>query len=378
MKPTLSRIIFAAILAFIALHFYGQRVIVAEEFALGTENARKVESRDGKEFTASYVKNMASIIEGIVNHSSVSAPDPQYLLWLGNSQLHAINQFRQGDHIAPYWLRESLACSDCIVPLGFSLPNANFQEYLAISQYVQANVPVRAVVMELAYVQMREDALRGDFTPIMTQELQGRIGSTKIGREIISRWEQSGDKKSSQRFSGLEGFIQKRYEEKLNSTLESNWPLWANRSSLYVNFLGDLYNLRNTVFFIKPSTVRKGIKSRSERNMAALEAILADCRRKEIPVIVYIAPVRQDHPIPYDAKEYDDWKKEVAAASARHSALFLNLEQLVPPQYWGSRDGETLDFMHFQGEGHKLVAKALLPKVNELLGKCQCGPKGGI
>jgi hypothetical protein len=34
---------------------------------------------------------------------------------------------------------------------------------------------------------------------------------------------------------------------------------------------------------------------------------------------------------------------------------------------WGTYHGDDIDFMHFQGEGHKLLATALLPHVQAML-----------
>ena len=38
-----------------------------------------------------------------------------------------------------------------------------------------------------------------------------------------------------------------------------------------------------------------------------------------------------------------------------------------PGDNWGSYTGDDIDFMHFQGAGHRLVAEALLPHVEEML-----------
>jgi hypothetical protein len=46
-----------------------------------------------------------------------------------------------------------------------------------------------------------------------------------------------------------------------------------------------------------------------------------------------------------------------------HGAIALNLERLVPNELWGSYHAEDVDFMHFRGKGHELLAQALLPQV---------------
>jgi hypothetical protein len=145
------------------------------------------------------------------------------------------------------------------------------------------------------------------------------------------------------------------------------FPLWAARPFLRGQFLDDLYWSRNWILGITPSTVRKPILPRYDRNMQALEAMLADLERHHIPVVGYIAPIRHDLPIPYEVASYDSWKGEVITLAGKYGVTVLNLENLVPNDEWGSYHNDDVDFMHFQGSGHILVADALRPTVFRLL-----------
>jgi hypothetical protein len=167
---------------------------------------------------------------------------------------------------------------------------------------------------------------------------------------------------------GLEGFVQQRVEQALTSRLASVSDLWAKRPDLRVKVLIDLYLLRNAVFGIKATTVRKMIPLRYARNMQALETILSDADINGIPVLVYIAPLRPDVAAPYDPLQYSEWKDEVFRLAKRHHARLMNLETLVPAKEWGTYSGDEVDFMHFKGPGHAMVADALRPAVTELLG----------
>jgi hypothetical protein len=165
----------------------------------------------------------------------------------------------------------------------------------------------------------------------------------------------------------LAGTIQQPVEHWLNDRLSASWKLWADRPQIEGNVLLAVYNLRNWTFGIKPTTVRKKIQSRYDLNMEALRDMLDDFRRRNIPVLLYIAPIRQDKPIPYDAADYAQWKDEVDMMAHAYGARLVNLESLVPGDNWGSYSGDDIDFMHFQGTGHQLVAEALLPHVKEML-----------
>ena len=99
--------------------------------------------------------------------------------------------------------------------------------------------------------------------------------------------------------------------------------------------------------------------------MASLDAILDMASRSGIRTLVYVAPIRQDVDIPYDADEYAQFKREVEAVVGRHGAEFANLEAIVPAELWGQKDSTNfsgkleLDFMHFQASGHAVLADAV-------------------
>jgi len=99
------------------------------------------------------------------------------------------------------------------------------------------------------------------------------------------------------------------------------------------------------------------IKPRYERNMMALEAMLEDCHEKGIPVLMYVAPIRQDITLPYDVDAYHRWKQDLQNLAKQYSARYRDFDALVPGYLWGTYHENDVDFMHFQGEGHKLLAE---------------------
>ena len=77
--------------------------------------------------------------------------------------------------------------------------------------------------------------------------------------------------------------------------------------------------------------------------------------------------------IPYVKTEYAGFKKQLQEVCEKYHAAFMNLENEVPPQYWGYKAAPAfgraleIDFMHFQYPGHVLVAKALQPQIEKLV-----------
>ncbi|HEY3278247.1 MAG TPA: hypothetical protein VGJ94_16650 [Syntrophorhabdaceae bacterium] len=336
-------------------------------FAKGEENTAVGESYKGRVFAASNLDEIRSIVLECctMKWPSVRGQGIQRVLWLGNSQLHYINQYKPGDHLAPYWLRISYN-PDYFEPLGFSLPNANFQEFYILSQFVSDRASLSGLIMELVFDDLREDKIRRDFSKILSADLIESIRrNSKVGAIILDRF--AMPEKEGKDSGILTGTIQKPVETWLTRQMSSHWHLWAERAKIEGDFLVGLYYFRNWVFCIKPTSERKIIKARYNFNMQALSAILEDYRRRKIPVLMYIAPIRQDHPIPYNLQEYKEWKDELAIMANRYGAHLVNLERAVPDDKWGSYHKDDIDFMHFRGPGHRIVADELLPHVKGLL-----------
>ena len=361
----------AGLIAIALLTYASWRQTDFENLAKGEQNTSLREVFDGKPFTACTVKDIKALIDErrMTKSGNPCNSSVQRILWLGNSQLHYINQYRKGDHLSPFWLRLGWKASACIEPLGCSLPNVNLQEFLVLSRYAVSRMPVSLLLVELVFDDLREDDLRSDFNEMLTSDIvAGMRRSSSTAESIVGRFlakRKGVDEKD--RPDALSGTLQKPVEQWLNSSFSATWSLWENRPQIEGNIYLALYNLRNFVFRIKSTTVRRMIQARYDLNMASLCDMLDDCRQRGLPVLLYIAPIRQDKPIPYDQVEYSRWKSEVQEMTQRFGAHLVNLEQLVPGELWGTYTGDDIDFMHFRGPGHRLVAEALLPHVLKVL-----------
>ena len=127
--------------------------------------------------------------------------------------------------------------------------------------------------------------------------------------------------------------------------------------------------LRNTIFNITPQTKRQLITGVYQYNIDSLKAILDCAKRQNLSVLVYIVPIRNDVELPYVQSQYTKFKNEIDRITKERDGKFVNLEDLVPNQFWGTKEvtglktGGELDFMHFQAQGHSLMAE----KLGELL-----------
>lgn len=360
----IHRLLIGLAIAAAMLAFYDRRADT-DLFNVGSSNQALVEQWQGVDFTAASVSEIRKLIS---NHQAIALAsadcDRPAILWLGNSQLHYVNQYRAGDHLAPYWLRQRLHCG---APVGMSLPNANLQELYVMAAKASSRLPVRAILLELCFDDLREDGLRAEFSGFLDAVDRQRVVASEVGAGIISGAESAwGDANANEENDGLRGFVQKSVEDRLDNALSGIWPLWGSRSDLRTQVMVDLYFTRNGLLGITPSTTRKMIAPRYSRNMSALRQLFRDARGRGVAVIAYIAPIRQDVPLPYDLGEYTRWKSAVADMVRAEGATLVNLEALVPAAEWGATSKNDIDFMHFRGEGHRLLANALLPYVQRV------------
>ena len=134
---------------------------------------------------------------------------------------------------------------------------------------------------------------------------------------------------------------------------------------IYTGFKESRSRFRNWIFGVNPSSVRKLIPAHYALNQQSLEAILASANNNNISVLLYVVPIRNDVKIPYDIKEYENFKQDIEKTALKYGVQFENFENIVPPEYWGEKnstglsDEQELDFMHFQAAGHRILANKI-------------------
>ncbi len=294
------------------------------------------------------------------------------VLWLGNSQLHGINQYRQGQVTATALLQPRLAGLGLDL-LTFSQPNANFQEHLVMFQYLRQRLPLAALVLPLVFDDLRESGLRSGVAAALSDPpTRGVLAASATGERLLRLDAQSRAEAANTAPGATRRTPQEISEAFLDGWLEEHVTLWALRPGIRGALFNALYEARNRMFDITSQTRRAMIPARRVVNMAALEDILETAARHQVPVLTYVAPLRSDVPTPYIEQEYREFKTAAQELARAHGARFVNLEVLVPGALWGTiispdlRAEAAIDFMHFQAEGHRLMAQALERHLAEL------------
>ena len=267
------------------------------------------------------------------------------IIWIGNSQLHAVNQPDSNAKLASYLVSETLQKKEIAI-VTFSAPNINFQEYLAVFNYVTNKVNIDYIILSLCFDDTREDNVRKDL-------VEARLDSTSKNLFNVKSFET----KIFRNFSSIEKNINFFFQERFQ------WNTTRQQAQGYTFEI--LYKLRNYIFNIKPSTVRGIIKPIYDKNIHALETILRISQSKKIQTITYVVPIRMTK-LPYYEEEYILFKTDVLNLSKKYNSDFYNLEKIVPNSFWGQKKSTTIsnedeiDFMHFRQEGHIILSKYII------------------
>ena len=337
-----------------------------EEFALGENNKKSMASVGNINIHCNDLKDLNLCIEG----HKVDKNNSPVILWLGNSQLHAINQYQPGNETAAPQIFRILKEYN-FHTLTLSQANANLQEHYLLFAYLLDRLPIKTLILPIIFDDMRENEIRKDIKSVLKDQASfKRINLTLSGKSLISRFKYNNLDENKSNF--LKDTKQTEFEDLLDEQLGNIWPLWNKREILRGELFGKLYLLRNSIFGIKATTTRKMIRGNYFKNIHAYQDILKLASDNKVKVLVYIPPIRNDIKIPYNFKEYNNFKNEIKNIAEEYKVYFTSLEDLIPSEFWGRKAStnlkkdEEVDFMHFQVEGHRLLAEAIFLEISNI------------
>jgi len=335
-----------------------------EELALGKKNKTVWANIGNKRIHCGDLNNLDSCLKSYKD-SKNKLP---VVLWFGNSQLHAINQFKPEDETATAHLHRKLKKYN-LYNLTLSQANASLQEHYLLLSYLIDKIPIKALILPIVFDDLREDNLRLGIKGILNDKnIKSKISKTFTGKQLIFRF--SNKDMAGNETKLVDEDVKDNFENLLNKSLIKIWPLWGSREILRGILFGKLYQLRNSILGINASTTRKMIPGRYAKNISAYKDILNLSMDNNIEVLVYIPPIRNDIKIPYNLENYTKFKKEIKKIAKENKFYFFNLENLVPPEFWGQKSSTNIkkklevDFMHFQSEGHLLLANAIFFEIS--------------
>jgi len=189
------------------------------------------------------------------------------ILWIGNSQLHGVNQFQPGQSNCVAFLFHQLKATNREV-LGMSYPNANLQELLMSAVYFSKQVPVKAIVAPVFYDDMRETGIRND---LHDQQMLNAIANEpayfkelkEVNKLLVDT---NTTHTATNDYNGIRETLQDRSERFLNNKFDEHWVIWNSRADFRARLFNDLYITRNMLLGIKPNSVRKMIPGNYQDN----------------------------------------------------------------------------------------------------------------
>lgn len=296
----------------------------------------------------------------------LSAGSPEAVIWLGNSQLMAINRIKQGDVNAPFLLHQSLTKQGRYL-VTYSIPNANLSEHALTIDAIASRYKTRTIILPVVYDDLREQGIRSDVAdfakdPAVAMRLAGAPYWQEIKPLLNAKGQEQGQNDSQR--TPTQQTVQARAENNVVAFLGKQSALFESRPNLSGMLGFAIHTLRNKALGIHSTTKRKVDPGVYKQRLELLEQIIARIRSQGIHILVYIPPYRRDIDGPYIESDYQQFKMEVARIAKKHDAQLADLESIVPGPEWGTVTDPLFgikehDFMHFTADGHKRLAAAL-------------------
>lgn len=319
---------------------YSSTDLSPEEFALGdeTKSYYALDSNNKK----IHFSNMDEI---------EFTDNSELIIFLGNSQTHGVNQLVKGNSNYVEILSKKYPNKNIY---AISLPNGSLTEFYIISNYLISNFNIKKIILPVFFDDTRESNVRTEIISFFDSKNQYNYD------DIMELMPNKNITESENTAS-----TQDTSEEFLNNLFEKN-SIWKKRESLRVQVFTFLYKLRNTVFFITPSSKRYKIEESYNKNINSLIKLIDLCDLNDVNLDIYIPPIRNDVEIPYDNLEYNAFKLKIKEIlNVKKDFRYLNFENIIPGKYWGMKSSTNLlktkeyDFMHFNFQAHKILADSL-------------------
>jgi hypothetical protein len=292
------------------------------------------------------------------------------VLWLGASQIHAINRLTPGDRLAVEFANQRAeARGERLVYLQVSSPNANFHDLLAMDLALkQAGLKPDWLAVAVVYddlsdteVQDNSLALLGPLSEDLVRLGGQGVKDLQQEQQKLREAKAKGEEKTPVERNATAGTPQERLEAFLTRGLERWWPGFQYRNLLQAKLLvmGDalIAGFRGGIEGRRAPAITGEMES---YNLAALDSLVRIARADGGRVFLYQQPHRPGEKVFYhDRKAYDAFFVSLQKRYAGQGVYYADLETLVPPEYWGLTNSGKHDVFHFTVAGHERLGRAV-------------------
>jgi len=296
------------------------------------------------------------------------------VLWLGWSQLYAINDYHAGERTAPSLVAEQLDAAGVDL-IAIAMPNVNPREELLVYEYLSQRVKLSGVIVPAWLQGMKQEGIRPTWQAALADPaVRARLASLPSGTSMLASVappSKSAQEVGRQDLPKDAQTTQERVERGLVAGLTDLFPLWRLRSEaqgeIKLTLLRgkeQVLRLRNVVFGTRAKNWINVIPPvRYAINLEAFTDLVRSARNDGLPVLVYVPPRPRGEPFPFDPAVYRAFKSDSERVAQAAGASFANVEDAVADGVWGQGDngaGEIVtDHNHFTAVGHREMADAV-------------------
>jgi hypothetical protein len=288
----------------------------------------------------------------------------------GMSQMYAINDAQPADEIIVEHLDDSLSAHG-VRAFGLAAPNMNNEEALLylIATTIDARTRPTSFVYGVCFDKFRNVDLR----PGLMRLLQRRPGLGDAWTAVCASRSDEYPMACAKMRTALgataganPGLREDDAEHRLRAQLGRFAPMIGDSADLNAKAQLEIFVLRNWLFRIKATSKRPLLQSVYRLNQEFLELMAEVAKERSVTLVLYVIPLNPGADNPYVPEQYASFKSWVQGFAWERALPFANLEGVVPHEAWGLSNGEP-DFKHFREGGHKLVARAILERFEEIL-----------
>lgn len=401
-QSTLPRLLTTGLRRWYALLAIGILMLVANVLASTLESTDILTAGQDRRLTFQTVGEIGRLLplagvqgdfEGvreILGNLPINRTDVLSVLYIGNSQTMAIMDARPRDRIVAAWLSALLSRDGqeaFAVRLG-SEANMTMSELLvktvaaAEDNTHRADVEIVGIVLDgLRWVEPRGDLIKQVNIPFLLDQVRQvqedgpyLSAAARVLDAILHPSEQRVDAIGLSRAGEDDGRIVTWLERQLNIQAERALPIFRARRELRGRINLQYTSIRNWAFGLTTSMRRPIAPAMYTVNLEFIELTLRILRRQGIKGIFYLAPIRPLEPNPYDPRDVERFRRDLANLCQQYGAIYLDYSRLIPETLWTvypdtdkSGVGGQPDFAHFTGNAHQLLAERLVDDIGPML-----------
>ncbi len=359
MKPLtkLILILTTGLLLFFTANYFAKD-FDARAVGIGINTTTHIAHRNGKPISA-----IEANTKDLLNTMKLDASGKN-IVWFGNSMLHSINNYQDGNKLAVEYVSDFLDSLNSTQNIyQFSAPHLNMVEMLVYINHIRdSEIKISTLIIPINF--------RGFQTTKIRSELKELKGFNELGKSLMSQTgilsdhirKENINANTNSKGDSEEKTWQDQSESSINNWLNNHIPLFAFRE-----------NTRTSIEFMPKYTIRKVFNHGKdpsvianpkdvEINQAALQEIIDLCKANDIRPVLYQIP----HPgiQSYFFYNKDDYNSFFASMNQYcmniQIPFYSRTEHCIPANLYGKTDEGVPDVFHFQDEGHKQLSREII------------------